>query len=215
MARASPSVVTRMRSLMRVPYPMRTEAKSRLPPMLADFGATWIRRIFGCRIVRVFQNVTIGVGLTRGSFVGFFSHCRSSRRGVNALVPTITCEIAGCLTRYTFIDKVDPSECGTTNDMLAGHRIAALLSFEGPDRYSSIGGLGTRETSFARALGEADIETHLYFVGDPGLPAVGRRLRRALPYTAGPNGSPHTIRAMCTMAKKTRFAISRQACLVR
>jgi glycosyltransferase involved in cell wall biosynthesis len=56
--------------------------------------------------------------------------------------------------------------------MLAGHRIAALLSFEGPDRYSSIGGLGTRETSFARALGEADLETHLYFVGDPNLPAV-------------------------------------------
>jgi glycosyltransferase involved in cell wall biosynthesis len=56
--------------------------------------------------------------------------------------------------------------------MLAGHRIAALLSFEGPDRYSSVGGLGTRETSFARALGEADIETHLYFIGDPQLAAV-------------------------------------------
>jgi glycosyltransferase involved in cell wall biosynthesis len=56
--------------------------------------------------------------------------------------------------------------------MLAGHRIAALLSFEGPDRYSSIGGLGTRETSFARALGEAELETHLYFVGDPNLPAI-------------------------------------------
>jgi glycosyltransferase involved in cell wall biosynthesis len=56
--------------------------------------------------------------------------------------------------------------------MLAGHRIAALLSFEGPDRYSSIGGLGTRETSFARALGEAEIETHLYFIGDPQLAAV-------------------------------------------
>ena len=61
---------------------------------------------------------------------------------------------------------------GKREPMLAGHRIAALLSFEGPDRYSSIGGLGTRETSFARALGEADIETHLYFVGDPALPAV-------------------------------------------
>jgi glycosyltransferase involved in cell wall biosynthesis len=56
--------------------------------------------------------------------------------------------------------------------MLAGHRIAVLLSFEGPDRYSSIGGLGTRETSFARALGEAEIETHLYFIGDPNLASV-------------------------------------------
>jgi glycosyltransferase involved in cell wall biosynthesis len=56
--------------------------------------------------------------------------------------------------------------------MIAGHRIAALLSFEGPDRYASVGGLGTRESSFARALGEADVETTLFFVGDPTLPPV-------------------------------------------
>jgi len=56
--------------------------------------------------------------------------------------------------------------------MLSGHKFAVLLSFEGPDRYSSVGGLGTRETSFARALGEADVETTLIFVGDPALPAV-------------------------------------------
>ncbi|MBD5655451.1 MAG: glycosyltransferase [Candidatus Eremiobacteraeota bacterium] len=56
--------------------------------------------------------------------------------------------------------------------MLAGHKIAALMSFEGPDRYASVGGLGTRETSFARALGEADIDTTLIFVGDPALPPV-------------------------------------------
>ncbi len=56
--------------------------------------------------------------------------------------------------------------------MIAGHRVAVLLSFEGPDRYASVGGLGTRETSFARALGEAGVETTLFFVGDPALPAV-------------------------------------------
>jgi glycosyltransferase involved in cell wall biosynthesis len=56
--------------------------------------------------------------------------------------------------------------------MIAGHRYAALLSFEGPDRYSSIGGLGTRISSLAKALGEAEIETELLFVGDPALPAV-------------------------------------------
>ncbi|MGP6159651.1 MAG: glycosyltransferase family 4 protein [Vulcanimicrobiaceae bacterium] len=56
--------------------------------------------------------------------------------------------------------------------MLAGHKHAALLSFEGPDRYSSIGGLGTRETAFARALGDADVETTLFFIGDPALPAT-------------------------------------------
>ncbi|MDQ2907932.1 MAG: glycosyltransferase family 4 protein [Candidatus Eremiobacteraeota bacterium] len=54
--------------------------------------------------------------------------------------------------------------------MLAGHSAAALLSFEGPDRYAAVGGLGTRETSFARALGEAEIDTTLFFVGDPALP---------------------------------------------
>src|SRR5271156_5972247 len=56
--------------------------------------------------------------------------------------------------------------------MIAGHRIAVLLSFEGPDRYSAVGGLGTRETSFARALGEAGLETTLIFVGDPSLASV-------------------------------------------
>jgi len=56
--------------------------------------------------------------------------------------------------------------------VIAGHRIAALLSFEGPDRYSSVGGLGTRETSFARALGDAGVATSLFFVGDPALPPV-------------------------------------------
>ncbi len=55
--------------------------------------------------------------------------------------------------------------------MIAGHKHAVLLSFEGPDRYSSIGGLGTRESAFARALGEAEMETQLFFVGDPKLPA--------------------------------------------
>jgi glycosyltransferase involved in cell wall biosynthesis len=55
--------------------------------------------------------------------------------------------------------------------LLAGHSAAVLLSFEGPDRYSSVGGLGSRETSFARALGEAGVATTLIFIGDPNLPA--------------------------------------------
>jgi glycosyltransferase involved in cell wall biosynthesis len=56
--------------------------------------------------------------------------------------------------------------------MLAGHRYAALLSFEGPDRYSLVGGLGTRVTSFARALGERELEVNVFFVGDPNLPEI-------------------------------------------
>jgi glycosyltransferase involved in cell wall biosynthesis len=46
-------------------------------------------------------------------------------------------------------------------------RQVALLSFEGPDRYASIGGLATRVTQLARALGAAGHEVELYFVGDP------------------------------------------------
>jgi len=56
--------------------------------------------------------------------------------------------------------------------VIAGHKYAVLLSFEGPDRYSSVGGLATRVTALAKALGEAEVETELFFVGDPALPAV-------------------------------------------
>jgi len=45
-----------------------------------------------------------------------------------------------------------------------------LLSFEGPDRYSLAGGLGTRVTELAGALAEQGYRTHLFFVGDPALP---------------------------------------------
>ena len=45
-----------------------------------------------------------------------------------------------------------------------------LLSFEGPDRYSHAGGLGTRVTELSKALATAGFETHLFFVGEPELP---------------------------------------------
>jgi glycosyltransferase involved in cell wall biosynthesis len=48
----------------------------------------------------------------------------------------------------------------------------AILSFEGPDRYSLIGGLGTRVTELAQALADAGHPTELFFVGDPNLPSV-------------------------------------------
>jgi len=46
-------------------------------------------------------------------------------------------------------------------------RQVAILSFEGPDRYASIGGLGTRVTQLARALGAAGHDVQLVFAGDP------------------------------------------------
>jgi glycosyltransferase involved in cell wall biosynthesis len=54
----------------------------------------------------------------------------------------------------------------------------ALLSFEGPDRYSMIGGLGVRTTELARALDEAGIATDVFFIGDPDLEPVERKGER-------------------------------------
>ncbi len=51
---------------------------------------------------------------------------------------------------------------------------AVLLSFEGPDPYSMVGGLGTRVTELSAALAASGVETTLFFVGDPNLPAVER-----------------------------------------
>jgi glycosyltransferase involved in cell wall biosynthesis len=50
-----------------------------------------------------------------------------------------------------------------------------LVSFEGPDGYSLAGGLGTRMRELAESLAALGFETHLYFVGDPKLPAVEKR----------------------------------------
>lgn len=55
--------------------------------------------------------------------------------------------------------------------MALPHRIV-ILSFEGPDRYSSIGGLSTRASQLARAFGVIGCNVDLVFVGDPAAAAV-------------------------------------------
>jgi glycosyltransferase involved in cell wall biosynthesis len=60
---------------------------------------------------------------------------------------------------------------------------AVLVAFEGPDRYSMVGGLGVRVTQLANALGDAGVSTDLFFVGDPDrdpfeTTCSGVRLRR-------------------------------------
>lgn len=52
-----------------------------------------------------------------------------------------------------------------------------LLSFEGPDPYSRAGGLASRIVGLADALAASGFETHLWFVGDPGLPGHEKRGR--------------------------------------
>ncbi|HEU5440947.1 MAG TPA: glycosyltransferase, partial [Ktedonobacterales bacterium] len=46
------------------------------------------------------------------------------------------------------------------------------LCFEGPDVYSTAGGLGTRVTELTETLAAEGYETHLIFVGDPTKPGV-------------------------------------------
>lgn len=51
-----------------------------------------------------------------------------------------------------------------------------LLCFEGPDVYSTAGGLGTRVTELSEALATQGYTTHLIFIGDPYKPAVETRI---------------------------------------
>jgi len=51
-----------------------------------------------------------------------------------------------------------------------------LLCFEGPDIYSTAGGLGTRVTELSEALATQGYTTHLIFIGDPTKPAVETRV---------------------------------------
>ncbi len=50
-----------------------------------------------------------------------------------------------------------------------------LVAFEGPDRYSFVGGLATRMIDLAEALVDRGYVVHQLFVGDPKLPAREER----------------------------------------
>lgn len=54
-------------------------------------------------------------------------------------------------------------------------RRAVVLSFEGPDRYAMVGGLGVRASELSVALAEQEFATDLVYVGDPALPGVEKR----------------------------------------
>jgi glycosyltransferase involved in cell wall biosynthesis len=51
-----------------------------------------------------------------------------------------------------------------------------LLCFEGPDVYSTAGGLGTRVSELSEALATQGYTTHLIFIGDPYKPSVETRV---------------------------------------
>ncbi len=58
--------------------------------------------------------------------------------------------------------------------------VFVLLSFEGPDVYSTAGGLGTRVTELSEALAAEGFTTHLLYIGDPGKPGVEERVNGKL-----------------------------------
>jgi glycosyltransferase involved in cell wall biosynthesis len=51
-----------------------------------------------------------------------------------------------------------------------------MLCFEGPDVYSTAGGLGTRVSELSEALATAGYTTHLIFIGDPYKPSTELRV---------------------------------------
>ena len=54
--------------------------------------------------------------------------------------------------------------------------IFVLLCFEGPDVYSTAGGLGTRVTELSEALALLGYTTHLIFIGAPDKPSIEVRI---------------------------------------
>jgi glycosyltransferase involved in cell wall biosynthesis len=50
-----------------------------------------------------------------------------------------------------------------------------VLSFEGPDGYARAGGIASRIEGLTESFEALGHETHLWFVGDPGLPGLERR----------------------------------------
>lgn len=55
-----------------------------------------------------------------------------------------------------------------------------LLCFEGPDVYSTAGGLGTRVSELSEALATQGYTTHLVFIGDPNQPSIETRVNGRL-----------------------------------
>ncbi len=58
--------------------------------------------------------------------------------------------------------------------------VFVLLSFEGPDVYSTAGGLGTRVSELSEALATQGYTTHLIFIGDPFKPTKELRIHDRL-----------------------------------
>lgn len=79
--------------------------------------------------------------------------------------------------------SLDPANSGVEMRLPAArpsvspeNTVFVSLCFEGPDHYATAGGLGTRVAALTETLATQGYETHLIYVGDPGLPPVERRV---------------------------------------
>jgi glycosyltransferase involved in cell wall biosynthesis len=74
---------------------------------------------------------------------------------------------------YQMITKLDGA-------ITPDNTLFVLLSFEGPDVYSTAGGLGTRVSELSEALATQGYTTHLIYIGDPFKPDVETRFEGRL-----------------------------------
>ena len=75
-------------------------------------------------------------------------------------------------------EKEHPRDRDTSVTALDRSRfLFVVVSFEGPDPYSQAGGLGVRVSGLTETLAEMGYETHLFFIGDPGLPGEETAMR--------------------------------------
>ena len=63
-----------------------------------------------------------------------------------------------------------------TGSISPENTVFVSLCFEGPDVYSTAGGLGTRVTALTETLADLGYDTHLIFVGDPNQPGSEQRV---------------------------------------
>ena len=86
--------------------------------------------------------------------------------------------------------------------------IFLTISFEGPDQYSKAGGLGVRVAELSESLAENGYETHLLFVGDPGMPAEEDLCDGRLHLHRWASGSATTIPRASTTERTGSCSIS-------
>ncbi len=74
-------------------------------------------------------------------------------------------------------ESIGPSTITERNGAISPkNTLFVLLCFEGPDVYSTAGGLGTRISELSEALATQGYTTHLLFIGDPHQPSTETRL---------------------------------------